>query len=63
MGKDEEANAKQFAELGRRLATRSDGESFDSIIEELYGAPISAADGETDSLEWRFLEYVSKGGR
>jgi hypothetical protein len=62
-GKDDTENAQKFATLTRRLATRSDNETFDGIVEELYSLPLSAKDGETDSLEWRFLTYVSKGGR
>jgi len=34
---------------------------FEAILAEIYGLPLSAANGETDSLEWRFLAYIKKG--
>lgn len=62
-GKDKKRNAELFGQLLSRLSTRTAQSTFADIVEELYGAPLSAADGEQDSLEWRFLTYVSKGGR
>ncbi len=63
VGRDAGANAAKFAELNRRLATRAKDSNFDEIVSELYGVPLSAADGSTDSLEWRFLAWIAKGGR
>jgi hypothetical protein len=34
--------------------------TVDALLERVYGVPLSAADGETDSLEWRFLAFLSK---
>ncbi|MFT5286419.1 MAG: hypothetical protein ACI8TQ_002588 [Planctomycetota bacterium] len=62
-GKDAEANAKLFATLNHRLATRDKSTSFAALMEDIYGLPLSAENGHTDSLEWRFLTYISKGGR
>jgi hypothetical protein len=27
----------------------------------VYGVPLSGKNGSTDSLEWRFLEWLAKG--
>jgi len=63
VGKGDEQNAVLFAQLNKSLATRDQSTPFHAVIEEVYGVPLSAADGETDSLEWRFLTFISKGGR
>jgi hypothetical protein len=34
---------------------------IETVLEEIYGVPTSAANGDADSLEWRFLAYVKKG--
>jgi len=57
VGKESEAT---FARLIHALAAREAGTSFDALVEEVYGAPLSGADGETDSLEWRFLAWLAK---
>jgi len=62
-GKDEEQCAALFSDLNQRLATRDKSTGFATVVEEVYGLPLSAPDGETDSLEWRFLTFISKGGR
>ena len=54
-------SGKLFAQLIERHATRKLGAPLDEIIEELYRVPMSADDGTTDSLEWRFLAFLKKG--
>jgi hypothetical protein len=56
-----EASAAKYRELMKKLGTREPGKKFEDIIAELYGVPISGKNGETDSLEWRFLEWLAKG--
>jgi hypothetical protein len=62
-GRDEDENAARFRALNRRLATRDSSTSFSEVVEEIYGVPLSGPNEESDSLEWRYLEYLSKGGR
>ena len=38
-------------------------EPFEQVVERVYGVPLSATDGGTDSLEWRFLDWLSKRKR
>ena len=38
-------------------------EPFEAVVERLYGAPLSGRDGTTDTLEWRFLDWLSKRKR
>jgi len=33
---------------------------FADMVNSVYGVPISAEDGSTDSMEWRFLKWISK---
>ena len=64
MGKKaEEESIAAFSELARRLAKRAEGDTLEGILTEIYGAPMSTENLEEDSLESRFLTYVSKGGR
>lgn len=64
LGKREEAeNAARFAELNRRLATRAADLRFHELCEELYDLPLSSASMEEDTLETRFLTWISKGAR
>lgn len=56
-----EASAAKYSELMRRLAVREGGKTFEQIVQELYGVPLSGKSMETDSLEWRFLESLAKG--
>ncbi len=62
-GKGSEENAPLFAALNQRLATRDKTTDFATVVQEIYGVPLSGPDGETDSLEWRFLSFIKKGGR
>lgn len=55
-----EASRAKFGELLRRVGAK-DGKGFEALVQELYGVPISARNGETDSLEWRFLAWLAKG--
>jgi hypothetical protein len=41
-------------------ATRDKDAPLHAVVEKVYGLPMSAADGTTDSLEWRFLEWLAK---
>lgn len=56
-----EASKEKFRSLMRALAKRGPETSFDQLAEEVYGLPISAKDGSTDSLEWRFLKWIQSG--
>lgn len=55
-------SAARFRELLRELAgtSSSSPRSLDDLVQEVYGLPLSATDGETDTLEWRFLDWLSK---
>jgi hypothetical protein len=52
-----EESAARFQDLLRQLGTET---GFDQAVTEVYGVPISAADGTSDSLEWRFLAWVDE---
>lgn len=54
-----EASAAKFRLLLQRLDDLRDGLTFDQLAQEIYGAPLSAKNGDTDSLEWRFLASVA----
>ncbi len=57
----EESGAK-FAQVLRGLAKVGRGEgTLDGLLEEAYGLPISAEDDSTETLEWKFLEWIAKG--
>jgi len=59
-GDDEAANAEKWAELLAGLNKLDGSITFDQLIEQVYGVPISGKDGSTDSLEWRFLRALPK---
>ena len=59
-GVDDKSPSKKWNELVRGLATVSETFSFDALVEKVYGLPISAKDGSSDSLEWRFLRWLPK---
>jgi hypothetical protein len=42
-----------------RARSRTASDTLASMVAEVYGMPLSSESGETDSLEWRFLEYVA----
>ena len=55
-------SAAKFGELLRTLPKTVRGDpSFDDLVGEVFGLPISAENGETDSLEWQYLEWIAKG--
>jgi hypothetical protein len=58
--KDPEAAKTKFRTLVRRSGTKG-GPKFEALVQEVYGVPLSAANGATDSLEWRFLAWLGKG--
>lgn len=56
--KDDAANAEAWSRVIRGLADQE--VSFDAIVEEVYGLPISGRDATTESLEFRFLAALPK---
>ena len=56
-----DASAAKYKDLMRKLATREPTKAFDDLVNEIYGVPLSGKNGETDSLEWRYLEWLGKG--
>ncbi|MCK6445719.1 MAG: hypothetical protein L6Q99_04945 [Planctomycetes bacterium] len=52
---------EKFAKLVRALGKCSAEFTYEQAIEEAYGLPLSAKDGSTDSLEWRFLKWIQSG--
>ena len=57
------ASREKFRDLVVKTATRSAKKSFESVVLEVYGTPLSGKNGETDSFEWRFLEWLAKGAK
>jgi hypothetical protein len=53
-------SAEKWSELLVALASKPADKEFEAVVEEVYGVPLSAADDETDSLEWAFLAWLSK---
>ena len=56
-----DASAAKYKDLMKKLATREPTKSYDDLVSEIYGVPLSGKNGETDSLEWRYLEWLGKG--
>jgi hypothetical protein len=56
----EEESSRRFAELLEGLAEREVGTAAEPVFASVYGVPLSAPDPSTDSLEWRFLAWLSK---
>lgn len=56
-----EASAAKWRALLKELATRPEGTSFEDVAKTVYGVPLSAKNGTTDSLEWRYLAWLGKG--
>lgn len=48
-----------FARYLEALQTAPNAEALYPRIEQIYGLPLSAADGDSDSLEWRFLAWLA----
>jgi hypothetical protein len=62
---DAAQSARRFEELVKGLANAGvDGgavsEPIEDTVQRLYGVPMSGVDGSVDSLEWRFLDWLSK---
>jgi len=64
---DAAASARRLEDLLRALGRAGeDGQALDepleAVVQRLYGVPLSGSDGSVDSLEWRFLDWLSKQG-
>ena len=59
--KDPAASAAKFRDLMKKMSGRTKEEPFDPVVQEVYGVALSGPNGETDSLEWRFLDWLGKG--
>jgi hypothetical protein len=60
--KDPKGCEARFRDLMRKMKDRDPAEPFEKLVEEIYALPLSAKDGETDTLEWRYLKWLAKGG-
>ena len=49
-----------FRTLGQKIAEGKGEADFEQLLEEVYGMPLTAEDGTPDSLEWKFLTWLSK---
>jgi hypothetical protein len=56
-----EPSLAKYQTLMKRMANRDESKTLDAIVMEVYGLPLSGKNGETDSLEWRFLDWLAKG--
>jgi hypothetical protein len=59
--KGADASAQKYGELLKALETRAEGKPFEDVMKEIYGVQLSDKNGDTDSLEWRFLKWLDKG--
>jgi hypothetical protein len=58
----EQASLAKFREFLDGLGASTDeGDPIDALCRRIYGVPVSATSGETDSLEWRFLKFLDDG--
>lgn len=55
-----EDSAARFGELIAKDAVRTSETPSQAVFAEVYGVPLSAEDGSVESLEWRFLSWLSK---
>ncbi|MDZ4773684.1 MAG: hypothetical protein SGI72_11185 [Planctomycetota bacterium] len=51
----------KYQKLMKALANRDGTKALDAQVAEIYALPLSGKSGETDSLEWRFLDWIAKG--
>ncbi len=58
-----ETSAVKFRELLHKVAARATDDGFDALVKQVYGMPLSARNGDTASMEWRFLQWLSKSGK
>jgi len=56
-----EGSARRFRELLRALSVPEETPAFHEAVERVYGVALSAENGETQSLEWRFLKWLAEG--
>ena len=54
-----EASKAKFKQLVRGTVDVTEEDTFDNLVATIYGVPLSASDGSTDSLEWRFLAWLA----
>jgi len=54
-------SAEKWKQLLKALAARAEGKTFEDVILEVYGVPLSGKNGATESLEWRFVDWLEKG--
>lgn len=59
-GKNKKASQAHFAELLRKVAAKADDQTFESVLTSVYSLPWSAQEEKPESLEWQFLEWMSK---
>jgi hypothetical protein len=62
---DAALSARRFEEFVKALAAAGEdgqavSEPLETTVERIYSVPLSGVDGSVDSLEWRFLEWLSK---
>lgn len=57
---DAAPSTAKFRDLLRKMGAQ-DGRAIEEVLLEIYGTPLSAKNGEDESLEWRFLEWLVKG--
>jgi len=55
------ASAAKWKQLLKALGARTEEKSFEDVVLEVYGVPLSGKNGSTDSLEWRFIDWLAKG--
>jgi hypothetical protein len=56
-----EASRAKFRSFLASVSDRVPDKSVEDLLASTYGVPLSAADGKTDTLEWRFLKWLDKG--
>lgn len=59
--KDAKGCETRFRTLLRKMHERDPSDPFENLVQEIYGVPLSAKNGEGDTLEWRFLKWLAKG--
>jgi hypothetical protein len=59
--KDPAAAAAKFRDLMKKSTERDASQPFEELVQSIYNLPLSGKDGKTDSLEWRFLDWLGKG--
>ncbi|MFT5050784.1 MAG: hypothetical protein ACI8QZ_002187 [Chlamydiales bacterium] len=57
----EEESLARYRQLLRRYGEVDDEVGLHEVVESVYSTPLSAVDGESVSLEWRYLDWLQKG--